>query len=348
MGKRYAIVGQGLAGSLLHYHLKKKGADCVVFESKQHSSSSKVAAGVINPISGRKFVLSWMYPELEDAFVKCYSEIDIMLDATEPFLIQKKIIRSIENVGLENSIYEQINSEEFGKYFDQDFHYEEVGRVFNPVFGYACINGYQLLTKRFIEDYETYLLRNGEYIDLEFDYKLLQTNYDRLQYLEHQFDHIIFCDGANVVNNKYFNHLPFNESKGEALFVKIPNLKVDYLIKNKLYFVNLREDVYWVGSGYEWEFEDEKPTLAVKQKLELQLAKILKVPFDVIDHIAAVRPTVRHRKPLLGTHSIDKKVHIFNGLGTKGSMLAPYFAVKMAEYLLDNGILQEDVDISKL
>jgi hypothetical protein len=45
-----------------------------------------------------------------------------------------------------------------------------------------------------------------------------------------------------------------------------------------------------------------------------------------MEHFAGVRPTVKDRRPLVGTHAEYSAIHILNGLGTRGVMLGPSMA----------------------
>ena len=51
-------------------------------------------------------------------------------------------------------------------------------------------------------------------------------------------------------------------------------------------------------------------------------------------HFAGVRPTVKDRRPLVGTHSGLNSIHILNGLGTRGVMLGPYLANQLFQQIL--------------
>jgi glycine/D-amino acid oxidase-like deaminating enzyme len=75
---------------------------------------------------------------------------------------------------------------------------------------------------------------------------------------------------------------------------------------------------------------------------------MLNMPFELIDHLAAIRPTVRDRKPYLGVHPLFNNVYIFNGLGAKGSSLGPYFASHFADWLNGEIELDTEVDIKRL
>lgn len=58
---RFLIVGQGIAGSVLAWTLLQRGAKVQLADPKLRSSSSRVAAGIINPVTGKRFVKSWNF-----------------------------------------------------------------------------------------------------------------------------------------------------------------------------------------------------------------------------------------------------------------------------------------------
>ena len=55
----FIVVGQGIAGSCLAYELLERGARTIVYDDGWKSAACTVAAGVINPITGKRLVKSW-------------------------------------------------------------------------------------------------------------------------------------------------------------------------------------------------------------------------------------------------------------------------------------------------
>lgn len=51
----------------------------------------------------------------------------------------------------------------------------------------------------------------------------------------------------------------------------------------------------------------------------------MKIPYNVVEHKAGVRPSVSDRRPVLGPCKDYEQLVVFNGLGTKGVSLAPFF-----------------------
>jgi glycine/D-amino acid oxidase-like deaminating enzyme len=191
------------------------------------------------------------------------------------------------------------------------------------------------------------LLQSSCLLEDFFNIDELIVNENNVEYKNIIANKIIFCDGVEGANNKWFKQLPFAPNKGEALIVKIPNLPNNNIYKSGISIVPWSNNLFWVGSSYEWNFTNAKPTTIFKQKTTTALNNILKIPYKIVDHISAVRPANIERRPFVGLHPIQKNIGIFNGMGTKGCSLAPYFANEFVEYLLHKKTLNPLVDINR-
>ena len=94
------IVGQGLAGSLLALELEKRKKNVMIIDNNPSVSSSKVAAGLYNPITGRKMVRTWLADELFPNLSKFYQDLEKKLDTK--FHFSKTIYRPFNNVEEQN------------------------------------------------------------------------------------------------------------------------------------------------------------------------------------------------------------------------------------------------------
>lgn len=77
----FIIAGQGLAGSLLAWFLLKQGSTILVVDDGFQASSSRVAAGIIHPITGRRLVKTWQADTLIPFAFNCYREMESTLDS---------------------------------------------------------------------------------------------------------------------------------------------------------------------------------------------------------------------------------------------------------------------------
>jgi glycine/D-amino acid oxidase-like deaminating enzyme len=53
------------------------------------------------------------------------------------------------------------------------------------------------------------------------------------------------------------------------------------------------------------------------------------------------------RRPFVGFHPIHTNVGILNGMGTKGTSLAPFFAYQLVQNLVHSFPITEEADISR-
>jgi glycine/D-amino acid oxidase-like deaminating enzyme len=65
------------------------------------------------------------------------------------------------------------------------------------------------------------------------------------------------------------------------------------------------------------------PTEDGKQELIDRIKEIITCDFEIKHHFAGVRPTVKDRRPLVGTYKDNSSIHLLNGLGL-GVMLGPW------------------------
>jgi glycine/D-amino acid oxidase-like deaminating enzyme len=102
-----------------------------------------------------------------------------------------------------------------------------------------------------------------------------------------------------------------------------------------------------VGATYDFNDRIGGATEKGRRELELKTAELFPGPFEVTDHQWGFRPTTPDRRPILGRHPVHKNIFIFNGLGTKGISLAPYFSEVLVHWLENRGDLHKEVDIER-
>src|SRR6185369_9378853 len=69
------IIGQGISGTFLSWYLQKENKNFVVIDKANPQSPSRMSAGIINPITGRRLVKVWMADELLPFAWKAYNEL---------------------------------------------------------------------------------------------------------------------------------------------------------------------------------------------------------------------------------------------------------------------------------
>lgn len=341
----YIIVGQGLAGSCLAYQLLKKKQRVLVIDAEKEKTSSKIAAGLFNPITGRKMVKTWQADLLFPYLLSFYSELEQVLNTT--FLHQRPIYRPFNDTETYNEWMGQSADEDHNNYISDVFPESQFDYVDDQHGGIRLNSCGYLDIKLFLQVFKNYLVDREAYQRLKFDPSQLRIENDHVSYQQLNAKKIIFCLGT-YENSTFFDWLPFKLVKGDILSVRFKQPIDEEVVYNKgvFAFKHLNED-FWVGSTYHHEVLDWESSSKAKKEIEDKLQKMLKIGFEIMGQRSGIRPATVDRKPFIGMHPNDDKIGIFNGLGAKGVSLAPYFSEHFCDYLLNKEKLNENADIQR-
>lgn len=318
----YLIIGQGLVGTWLSYYALQAGKTCMVVNDSHTAAASHVASGVINPVTGRRIVQTWMIDTFLPFALNAYSDLGAQLNAN--IVKEAPVVLIHPSLQMQESF--EYRYEHENVYLQKNNASDFEACMYTP-FGTGQINQTIWIDLNLmITGWRQQLINNTQYIDAKFDIADLQITNEGVSWNEIQANRILFCDGIASMENPYFKMLPFAPNKGEALIVEIKDLPNQAIYKNNMTIVPWKDQLFWVGSNYEWEFTDTKPTIDFRNKMEMALRQLLKIPFNVVDHIAGIRPANQERRPFVGLHPSYPAIGICNGMGTKGCSLAPYFA----------------------
>ncbi|KJS06146.1 MAG: hypothetical protein VR77_06455 [Flavobacteriales bacterium BRH_c54] len=341
----YIIVGQGLAGSVLAYQLMEEGKKIVVIDENHPQTSSKIAAGLCNPIVFKRLTKSWMVDSVLPIAVNFYRKQEQLLNNNfyQEMPIYKLFVDEKESTfwkqkSNEPELFDWI-SDKNEKPFDEQY-------IAMPYGASKVLQSGFLRTKKWLQAFQEYLIKNNAFVESTFDYADLKMETSAVCWNNFKAKGIIFCEGYKNINNPYFNHLPFKLTKGEVLSVDFENTSLNVVI-NKGIFVLPYDGTYKLGATYNWDEINENISEKAKDKLLNKAQKFIKDNIIVKKHEAGVRPTVSDRRPLLGVHHQHNNFFIFNGLGTKGVMLAPWLTQKFVRYLLHDEPLPEEVNINR-
>ena len=342
----YLLVGQGLAGSLLYWSLTKQGKKVFIIDKFNPSSSSNVAAGIIHPVTGRRIVKTWMADVLIPTAEIIYKEIEN--EFNEELYFRKNILELIHSVKEQNDWNAKSTSEELKNYFSA----EDTSDLYKDILTDApkkisIAKAGWLNVARMIQLFRQQLSVMKCLMDKEFNHDALFLTGDGITYKNIRAEKIIFCEGYRAIQNPFWKHLPFLPAKGEVLTIRSDQLKLDHILTKTIFILPIGNNLFKIGSTYSWDELNEIPTEKAKQDLLNQFEKITNVSYEVVDHKAAIRPTVKDRRPFIGLHPDYPQVGIFNGLGTKGVLLAPYFANHFGEHLDGKSEIILEIDVKR-
>lgn len=338
------IVGQGISGTVLSSALMEQHQKVLVIDDGNIKAASKIASGVINPVTGRRIVKTWQIDEVMPTAVRIYKALENKLNIK--IIQQCNIINFHASEQMQKAFEDRIAEDP--TYLSTSPLQDTIAAAFEASFGYTVIDPCWLIQlENLLHHWRQYLIEKNTLLQDVFDFKKLDVTAEKIIYENYTANKIIFCEGAKGQDNPYFKQLPFAPNKGEALLVKINDLDNQFIYKKAVSIVPWKDSIFWVGSNYEWDNYNDDPSPSFKEKTMAALNEWLQLPYEVVDHIAAVRPANTQRRPFVGTHPTFKNMGIFNGMGTKGCSLAPYFAQQMTEHILHHTPIDNEATIDR-
>ena len=344
MNVDYIIVGLGLAGLAFANELIKQDKSFVVFEDRSQNSSL-VAGGMYNPVVLKRFTPVWNADEQLRTALPFYKKLEKLLNNTYDHKID--IYRVFKSIEEQNNWFIASDKILLKDYMSSNIIRNESKCVHAP-FGYGRLeNTGRIDVNSLINDYRAFLLRRKILREEKFLYDQIEFEVNDVLYKDVKAKRIVFCEGYGIKQNPYFSSLPMKEAMGELITIHAPALNVDYLIKAAVFVMPLGNDLYKVGATFNWKDKSGMPSEEGKKELEEKLKKFIKCEYEIVDHLAGIRPTIIDRRPILGLHPKHHQLAVLNGLGTRGVMISPLMAIKLYRYLEQNVPLDKEVSIAR-
>lgn len=340
----YIIVGGGLAGiAFAETALEHKKAVLVI--NNQSQISSRVAAGLYNPVILKRFTQVWQANQQIELLHVFYAKIEAKLQVqlNHPLTLLRKFY-SVEE---QNNWFAASDKPNLSPFLSSKLVTKKYDGIESPLgFGEVLHSGF-VDTGLLLDRYQDYLKSISSYSEETFSHECLQMNNDTVCYKGITARDIVFAEGYGMHQNPFFSVLPLDGAKGELLLIKAPGLNLDAIIKTDIFVMPIGNDLYKIGATYNWDDKTNTPTEAAKMELLTGLSELISCDFEVIDHQAGIRPTVKDRRPIIGTHPLYKNVHLLNGLGTRGVMLAPSMAALLFDHIENGTKLDPHISISR-
>jgi len=324
------VVGQGLAGTALAWQLLRRGRSVLVVDREPPVTSSRIAAGLVTPITGKRLAISRQFDELLPVATAFYRDIEARLGVS--FFHALPCVRLFA-YEIELKQYAKGAAEFAGLVCEPD-------PPLNPDWFDAPRDGFQMPTAARL-DAATYLNASRDHfaergcyrcasVDAVSDIAVSASGVTLLP-LDVSASRLVFCQGFDGAANPYFPDVTFDAAKGEILTLRIPDLAETRVVNRGVWLAPDGEELFRAGATYSWDPLDCEPTTAGREEILTRLRTFLKLPVEVVGHAAAVRPIIGDRYPVVLWSAEFPRLGFFNGLGSKGALLAPHFAVLCAE-----------------
>ena len=340
----YLIVGAGLAGISFAEKAIENNKSIFVIDTNLQNSS-RIAGGLYNPVILKRFSSVWQANEQIEILNQFYEILEKKLNAQFNFKIP--ILRKFYSIEEQNNWFIASDKFDLAPYLSTKLNSQKIKGIDSPFdYGEVKHTGY-VNVALLLEKYKEYLSQNNSFLEEAFGYSLLINHPDCIAYRNIKAKHIIFAEGFGMHANPYFKDLPLDGTKGELFVIKAPELDLKVIVNTSVFILPLGNHLFKVGATYNWQDKTNTPTEEGKQELIDRIKEILSCDFEIISHFAGVRPTVKDRKPLVGTHPEHHRIHILNGLGTRGVMIGPAMAKALFQNIENNMPLDKVIDIKR-
>ncbi len=338
------ILGQGLAGTTLAWKFLARNRSVMLLDRGEPTTASRIAAGLMTPITGKRFAKSWDWELFYAEAVQFYREIESKTGAT--FFEEVRMLRLFQS------------AEERIRFEAKRDKLTELVTSTCPDFLQSLRNddegGFEMMGGRL--NVELYLDRSRETFQSIDSYR--QCNVDVEHEIEIRSDSVaipklnltgrrlIFCQGFQPAMHSSFDAVQFNPAKGEIIDVERNDIDLDCIVHRGIW-LSPRGNQIRIGATYGWNDLSTETTETGRQWLTSQATDLLPGKYHLLQHRAAIRPTMHDFRPVLGLHPTLRNIGIFNGLGSKGSLMAPRLARMLVAYIEQQTPLPEAISIDR-
>lgn len=342
----YIIVGQGVAGSCMAMKLLQEKKSFIVIDNHFHKASA-IAAGIFNPVVLKRFSIVWNATHQINRLREVFGEFEQLLN--------KKYIYNFP-------VYRIFNDEQEKKTWlkkatahpdlidylatntDQ---LTDFSSIHNPIGSGEVLHTGRVDLTNLLSDFENYLTENNLFLDETFDFEALKIDDNTTSYKKIEANKIIFAEGYNILNNPYFSNLPIIGVKGEVLKIETKANLPEAVVKGKEFLMPLEGNQYFVGATYDRDHVNYEITEEAKDYLVKGVKQFLKEDINVMEQHASIRPTVVDRRPIIGAHPTYQQLICLNGMGTRGTMLAPVMVDDLYDFLERDQPIDKEADIAR-
>lgn len=334
----YIIVGFGICGLSVHKQLKERGYTYQVI-SDQSQNATLAAGGLVNPVMLKTGKLVW--------------EVDTFLPYARQFYdsFSEKVFHPYPIHRVFNSILEQnqhlsqansTNQNYVSGQLQKPYIYCNAPNKMSVVKGGGVLDIQGLIAKE-----KQQLIQNQQWNNASFDFAKIELFENYITYGGIKARNIVFTEGFGIQKNPFFKHLPIEGNKGEYIIIKSELLQLEAVLKNKYFLIPLQNNLYKYGATYSRGKVDNTPTVSSRNELEKHLNELITCPYEIVSQVAGIRPTVKDKKPIYGSHENQKCIHILNGMGSRGLLMAPLLAKELIDYVEHKTPLRRAIDIRR-
>lgn len=342
MSQPFLVVGQGLAGTAVAWRLWERGVPFVVVDRDEPVTSSKVAAGLMTPITGMRLNLNWRYDSLYPEALAFYRKRGRQLGC--PFLFPRRLVRYFRDDAA-RALFEKRMSDPVYRRFvagraDPD------PRFASESGGFVQRHAAYLDTSAWLSASRTFFCDHDAWVEAEISPGDLEVRDDGVVWRGRSFENVIFCTGWQAAHHPWFDWVPFTSARGTILQIDSDLGGLGRIVNRGAWVLPRADGTLRAGASYEPRFDEPNvPGEAALEELRRKLGVLLKSGYSEVEAQTAVRPLVGRKNALMGRHPAFDRICFLNALGSKGALRSPWAARVLVEHLLDGSPLESEVDL---
>lgn len=330
----YIIVGQGLCGTLLGQALTQAGKSLLYIDRGLDQGSSLGAAGMIHPLSGKRWAQWPNYSLYLDQAAATYIGMEKELNAS----FWQSMDIGVFTSATEDQAYARSHHRfpEFYRPMEAGWS-PAISDLFSESLDSVCISpAWKLDAGSLLTAFRRRLEQQGRIWTQPFDYAALEFEGTWVRYKHQKARAVLFAEGAAAMHNPWFSDQPFAPHRGQALILSAPALPRTHAYRHGSFMIiPWKENLWWVGASHERDWDQGDRNRDYPLQVVQSLRTLFRFPFEHLDTWAGIRPSTRDRKPIWGFHPRYPGLGILNGMGSRAMLLAPYHARQFARHILE-------------
>ncbi len=344
MKVNYLIVGQGLAGSLLAWHLLRRDQRVLAVDPEEGITSSKVAAGLVTPLAGSRFNIPKGLDERLDYAHQFYWDTE---ESTgKQFFHHQRIARLFRSAEEKSTWEERVAADpEAYERFSGPLSLNNP-KITTANGGFEMKGGGWMDLPVFLGATRFHLLERLSYAIGFLDPDEVETSENGVRWKKIEADGIIFAQGWRGNQNRFFDWIPLKPTVGDILDLSIPEISdVSHIVNSGGWLIPKGDGAFSAGSTYRHDLDDPYGHDEGHAEILRKVRNLTTASFEVSGHRAAIRPVIHRSQIFMGRHPSEPRVFFFNGLGSKGVLNGPWHAQRLVSHILDGKTLPETNDI---
>ena len=331
------IIGLGLAGAALAWRATARNLDVLIVDDAADTAASRVAAGLVTPLTGARLKPEGRFNELATAAAAHYRDVG-RITGVEAYRARPacRVLSGPKELDAWRKLDAAGNplAQRWEEALPAGVRSEGVA-IRMPDAGRLAIADYVTATRDYFAERDALIE-----VTISDESVVADLRSVRLPELGITAGNAVFCRGFADHDNRYFGALGWRAAKGQILELDCPGFDERFTIHGSgTWLTASGAATVLAGATYEWDTLDATATAAARQQLTAKIESVVDLPFEIVGQRAAVRPIVEGRKPVIGQSALSDRVWLFNGLGSKGALFAP----SVAQALLSNMVADRPI-----